>query len=137
VLFVSKVMGPSPLVQMQNAIVLNFLGVNFAFTVPMVYGSAMMLIGTIVIVVGWLTLYRDVKKNDLVTTGIYSFSRRPQYLGFLLVITGWMIGWPTVMALIFGSILIIMYVRVCFKEKGELMNDHDYSLYRENVPFML
>jgi len=137
VLFVSKVMNPSPLVEMQNAMVLNFLGVKFAFTVPMVYGTVMMLIGTIVIMIGWVTLYKGIKKGGLVTTGVYSISRHPQYLGFLLVIVGWMIGWPTLMTVIFGTILVLMYIRVCFKEERELMADHDYQAYRKRTPFMI
>ncbi|MBN1786428.1 MAG: DUF1295 domain-containing protein [Candidatus Methanofastidiosa archaeon] len=137
VLFVSNVVHPSPLVEMHNALVVNFLGVSFAFTLPMLYGTLMMAVGTAIIVIGWITLYKKGKEGELVTTGIYSVSRHPQYLGFLLVIVGWMIGWPTVITLIFGAILVVMYVRVCLKEEEELLGEHDYAAYRERVPFLI
>ncbi len=97
----------------------------------------MMAAGTIIIAYAWITLYKNGKNGVLVTSGIYSVSRHPQYLGFLLIIIGWMIGWPTIMTLIFGSILIIMYLRVCRTEEEELMNVLDYAAYKDVTAFMI
>ena len=103
----------------------------------MLYGAFLMILGTAVVIVGWVTLYRRVDREGLVTTGIYSISRHPQYLGFMLVIYGWMVGWPTVLTVIFGTILLIVYVRVCIKEEKEVAREHDYNGYKEEVPFLL
>jgi len=137
ILFASRTIQPPGGIELETPHVVRFLGTEFAFTVPMIYGSIMMIIGTILIFVGWITLYRNIKKEDLVTTGIYSISRHPQYLGFILVIVGWMLGWPTLLTVIFAPILIIMYIRVCRKEEQEMGEDHDYISYKKKVPFLI
>jgi len=138
ILFASRVMDPSPLVHMQGAIVIDLFGVNFLFTIPMVYGTLMMAIGTIIIIVGWVTIYKKIQFEPLVTSGIYSISRHPQYLGFILVIIGWMVGWPTPLTLLFGSVLVVMYLRVCRKEESEMIKlNPDYREYMETTPFIV
>ena len=97
-----------------------------------------MTIGAILIGYAWITLYRNVKKNQFVTTGVYSISRHPQYLGFLLVIIGWFIGWPTILTLIFSPILIYKYIKVSLTEEDEMKKiDPNYSEYAKKTPFMI
>ncbi|MFO8051295.1 MAG: methyltransferase [Thermoplasmatota archaeon] len=137
IMFASKAFGPGPTSDLSYVLVVSFMGVEFAFTLPMLYGFFLMALGTIVVIAGWITLYKGMKKEDLVTSGIYSASRHPQYLGFILVIMGWIIGWTTVLTVIFGTVLIVMYLRVCYKEEDELGKDHDYASYKEKAPFMV
>jgi len=63
-----------------------FLGVNIAMDLAMLYATILMMIGTAFILVAWVTLYKKIKTEELVTTGIYSYSRHPQYFGFILII---------------------------------------------------
>jgi len=94
--------------------------------------------GMTLIILGWVTLYRNTKKEGLVTSGIYNYSRHPQYLGFILIILGWFFGWPTPLTLIFAPILIYKYVTVCRKEEIEVKKEHpEYDNYRSKVPFMI
>ena len=118
-------------------IVFNFLGVPIGMTIPMIYGSILMIIGTACVIVGWITLYKNLKKETLVTNGIYAYSRHPQYIGFILVIIGWLFGWPTLITLIFAPILIVIYIRVCIIEERELSKNPAYEDYRKLVPFLL
>ncbi|UCE74970.1 MAG: DUF1295 domain-containing protein, partial [Methanomassiliicoccales archaeon] len=69
--------------------------------------------------------------------GIYSFSRHPQYFGFILMIIGWLIGWPTILTVIFTPILIFMYLRVCKIEEKELSHIKEYEIYKNKVPFLI
>jgi protein-S-isoprenylcysteine O-methyltransferase Ste14 len=116
----------------------DFFGQNISLTIAMVYGTVLMVIGTIFVVLGWITLYRNLKTNEtLVTVGIYSYSRHPQYFGFVLVIFGWLVGWPTILTLIFAPILIYVYVRVCKVEEKELSENSEYSNYKKRVPFFI
>jgi len=115
----------------------DFMGVNIDFSIAMLYGTLLMIIGTIIIVLGWVTLYKNLKESEVVTIGIYSYSRHPQYLGFILIIVGWILGWPTILTLIFAPILIFIYVRVCKIEENELKDVKGYSDYKRRVPFLL
>jgi len=124
-------------VELHYAFEAEFLGVGFAFTLPMLYGTALMLIGTAFVIAGWMNLYTGLKKRRIVTSGIYSVSRHPQYFGFILIVAGWMVGWPTPLTLLFSVILIIVYVRVAKKEELGFAGDRSYGRYRKNVPFML
>lgn len=138
ILFASRTLEPSGgTVELNHAVTFSFLGMEFAMTVPMVYGLVMMAIGTVLIIWGWISLYRNIDKEGLVTSGIYSVSRHPQYLGFILVIGGWLLGWPTLLTVVFAPILIFMYIRVCRKEEKEMGEDHDYGSYMKNTPFLI
>ena len=123
----------------ENAVNFSFLGVNFSMTHAMVYGLVLMTLGTVLIILGWITLYRHLEKDGdgLVTSGIYAYSRHPQYFGFILVILGWFFGWPTILVLVFAPILVYKYLKVCTVEEKELEEDVDYQAYREKVPFFL
>lgn len=121
-----------------NVIQFFFLGVGFGMDLAMAYGALLMILGTFLIMTAWITLYRNVKKKGLVTTGIYAYSRHPQYLGFILVILGWFVGWPTILTVIFSPILIYKYIRVCKSEEKEVAKEFpEYKNYKERVPFLI
>ena len=78
------------------------------------------------------------KGNSLVTSGIYAYSRHPQYLGFIMILYGWLMGWPTIITVVFSSILIFMYVRVCILEEREVLKlIPEYQEYKKRVPFFI
>ncbi|MGA1866630.1 MAG: methyltransferase family protein [Thermoplasmatota archaeon] len=137
VMFASRIFHASSDAALDSALSVELLGVDFAFTVPMIYGSLLMVAGTIIVIAGWVTLYKRIDREGMVTTGIYSVSRHPQYLGFILVIYGWMVGWTTPLTVVFGSILMIVYVRTSIKEEREMGKDHDYGSYRKRTPFLI
>jgi protein-S-isoprenylcysteine O-methyltransferase Ste14 len=124
--------------EMPNSIVtFNFLGVDISMSLAMTYGLVLMLIGMSLIIIGWVTLYRNLEENAIVTSGIYSISRHPQYFGFILVVVGWLVGWPTILTAIFSPILIYTYIRVCKIEEKELSSNADYNSYKKKVPFFI
>jgi protein-S-isoprenylcysteine O-methyltransferase Ste14 len=137
-LFVSRYLTGSSAVEVpRSGISFQFLGVSFAMDAAMLYGALLIVIGGALIMLGWVTLYRNIKKMPLVTSGIYAYSRHPQYLGFILIIVGWFIGWPTLITLLFAPILVYKYVRVCLTEEKELASNTDYQSYKQRVPFFL
>lgn len=117
----------------------NMFGIGIGMDLAMVYSAVVMLVGMILITLGWITLYRGVKKKQaFVHTGIYKISRHPQYLGFILVLLGWLIGWPTILTIIFVPILIYKYTRVSITEEKEMLGTHqEYNVYKEKVPFFI
>jgi len=137
ILFASKTINSSN-VQIANVIYdFEFLGVHIAMDMAMIYASVLIVIGTLFILVAWVTLYKKIKTEELVTTGIYSYSRHPQYFGFILIIIGWLIGWPTILTVVFSVVLIFMYIRVCKLEEKELSHIKKYQEYKEKVPFFI
>lgn len=121
-----------------NVLSISFMGVGLGLDLAMIYGSLLILIGMSLIILGWFTLYQNIKREGLVTSGIYQYSRHPQYLGFIFIILGWLFGWPTPLTLIFAPILIYKYFSVCRKEEIEMIKEHpEYEEYRLKVPFMI
>ena len=137
IFFVSKTVSPTNIGDLTPVYSFEFLGVEIAMSLAMLYGLILMLIGTIFIIVAWITLYKNIKKSDIVTSGIYSISRHPQYFGFILIILGWFIGWPTVLTVVFAAILIYKYIKVCKIEEKELSDNKKYKKYKEKTPFFI
>lgn len=121
-----------------NIVNFYFLGVGFGMDIAMTYGAILMLIGMSIIITGWIKLYMSTKEDGLVTDGIYAYSRHPQYLGFILIILGWLFGWPTIITVVMAPILIYKYIRVCKTEEEEISNEFpEYKEYKENVPLFI
>ena len=137
VFFASKTIASSGGMDVPIFYAFDFFGVNIAMTLAMTYSLILMTLGMILIIIAWVVLYRNIQNNELVTTGIYSVSRHPQYLGFLLIIIGWFVGWPTPLTVVFTAILVYKYLRVCKIEERELVHISKYEEYKKNVPFMI
>jgi protein-S-isoprenylcysteine O-methyltransferase Ste14 len=115
----------------------GFLGTRIAMDAAMAYGAILIILGMGLILAGWVDLYKSAKTQKLVKTGIYTYSRHPQYLGFILIIVGWFFGWPTFLTLIFSPILVYKYVQAAKLEEEEMSKVSDYQKYREKVPFFI
>ncbi len=113
----------------------HLLNVHFKMDIPMAYAAVLMIIGSLLVIAGWVTLYFGLKKRKLVTNGIYAVSRHPQYLGFIIIIFGWFIGWPTILTIVMTPILIFKYIHVARNEEKEVSDSVKYNIYKEKVPF--
>ena len=69
--------------------------------------------------VAWTVLYVAQRKGALATTGLYARMRHPQYAGFVLVLTGFLVQWPTLLTLAMYPFLIWMYARLARSEERE------------------
>ena len=67
----------------------------------------------------WSVLYRAQRAQRLATTGPYARIRHPQYVGFVLIMTGFLLQWPTVVTVVMFPILVTMYVRLAIREERE------------------
>jgi protein-S-isoprenylcysteine O-methyltransferase Ste14 len=95
--------------------------------------------GFIAISAGWKVLYEAQRRNALATTGIYSYVRHPQYIGFVLVMFGFLLQWPTLLTLAMFPVLVFMYVRLARTEEREAMAEFgdQYRAYMQRVPAFL
>jgi protein-S-isoprenylcysteine O-methyltransferase Ste14 len=94
-------------------------------------GGGFMLIST-----AWSVLYEAQKKHALATGGVYARVRHPQYVGFILVMFGFLLQWPTLLTLGMFPVLVFMYVRLAKSEEREAMAEFGeaYARYKEDVP---
>ncbi len=97
-------------------------------------GGFVMLIGLIVMGRGWKQIHEA--KGTLVTTGIYSHMRHPQYSGLFLVTIGMLIQWPTLLTLLMWPVLMVAYYRLAMKEERDSIQrfGEAYITYRLRVP---
>lgn len=126
----------STAIQYKPAVTLTFslLGVNFAMPTMMIIGSIVTGIGLALVVAGWIHIYRN--RGKLSKTGIYGVIRHPQYTGIIMIITGWIMHWPTIPTLIMWPILIWTYYKLALKEDKKLTRlfRKDFLKYRAEVP---
>jgi len=85
---------------------------------------------------GWTRLYRAQKRRVLATDGIYARIRHPQYVGFVLVMFGFLLQWPTLLTLAMFPVLVAMYVRLARREEREALAEFgdEYRAYTDRVP---
>jgi methanethiol S-methyltransferase len=95
--------------------------------------------GFILLSAGWKVLYQAQRQRTLATTGIYSYIRHPQYLGFVLLMFGFLLQWPTLLTLAMFPVLVFMYVRLARIEEREGLAEFgpDYQRYVQEVPGFL
>ena len=67
----------------------------------------------------WEVLYRAQRKGVLARKGPYAYVRHPQYDGFVLIMFGFLLQWPTVLTLVMFPILVVMYVRLAKAEERD------------------
>ncbi len=110
----------------------QFMTYMYRFGMPV--GSAVTLVGVLLVVLGWRELYRN--RTGLVTTAVYRHLRHPQYLGLVLVTAGWLVHWPTVPGLVMWPLLTLAYVRQARREDAELRERYGaaYEAYARRTP---
>lgn len=65
----------------------------------------------------WPVLYRAQREGRLATTGPYARTRHPQYVGFVLILIGFLFQWPTILTIAMFPVLAIMYWRLAAHEE--------------------
>jgi len=96
------------------------------------------LIGTgfVLIANAWRVLYDAQQSRTLATTGPYSYVRHPQYVGFILVMLGFLVQWPTILTLAMFPVLTVMYVMLARNEEHDALATfgREYQAYMAEVP---
>ena len=84
----------------------------------------------------WKVLYEAQRARRLATTGAYARIRHPQYAGFVLIMTGFLLQWPTLVTLVMYPILVVMYALLGKREEREMLAQFgdEYRRYMDIVP---
>lgn len=67
----------------------------------------------------WHVLYHAQRRHEVATTGPYAWVRHPQYMGFVAIMFGFLLQWPTLLTLAMFPILVVMYVRLAISEERD------------------
>ena len=92
--------------------------------------------GFILIGAAWRVLYEAQRRPALATTGPYARVRHPQYAGFVLIMFGFLLQWPTLLTLAMFPVLVWMYARLARHEERETIAafGNAYAQYASQVP---
>ena len=92
--------------------------------------------GFILISAAWKVLYDVQQSRSLATTGPYSYVRHPQYVGFIMVMFGFLLQWPTILTLAMFPVLTMMYVKLAWAEEQDARAafGEAYARYAAKVP---
>jgi protein-S-isoprenylcysteine O-methyltransferase Ste14 len=75
--------------------------------------------GFILLASAWDVLFKAQRTHTLATTGLYAYIRHPQYMGFIIIMVGFLMQWPTILTLVMFPILVTMYVRLAKREERD------------------
>lgn len=92
--------------------------------------------GFVLISAAWKVLYEAQRRQDLASSGPYAYVRHPQYVGFILIMIGFLFQWPTLLTLGMFPVLVWMYLRLAGSEEREVRAEFGdaYDRYAARVP---
>ena len=82
--------------------------------------SILLVAGFYLLAKAWHVLYHAQRRHALASAGPYARIRHPQYVGFVLILSGFLMQWPTLLTLAMFPILLVMYARLAVNEEREM-----------------
>lgn len=92
--------------------------------------------GFIMLSSAWKVLYQAQKEHRIATTGLYGRMRHPQYVGFVLIMFGFLLQWPTLITLAMFPVLVWVYAQLAKAEERDSISEfgNEYERYRGRTP---
>ena len=84
----------------------------------------------------WRVLIKAQRAGVLATEGPYTRVRHPQYVGFVLIMVGFLLQWPTFVTLAMFPILLVVYRRLAIREERDVRSQFGptWDEYAARVP---
>jgi protein-S-isoprenylcysteine O-methyltransferase Ste14 len=82
-----------------------------------ILSSILIFAGFWLIYAAWKVLYSAQRDHRLATSGPYAWVRHPQYVGFVVIMIGFLLQWPTLATLLMFPVLVWIYVRLARREE--------------------
>jgi protein-S-isoprenylcysteine O-methyltransferase Ste14 len=92
--------------------------------------------GFVLLAKAWGILYEAQRRNEIAASGPYAYVRHPQYVGFIAIMLGFLLQWPTLVTLAMFPVLVFMYVRLALREEREAIErfGEAYRRYMAGTP---
>jgi methanethiol S-methyltransferase len=92
--------------------------------------------GFVLLARSWGILYKAQRRHEIAASGPYAHVRHPQYLGFISIMLGFLLQWPTLVTLVMFPILVFMYARLARREERDALAQFGrrYEEYMSRVP---
>jgi protein-S-isoprenylcysteine O-methyltransferase Ste14 len=84
----------------------------------------------------WNVLYAAQRDHTLATAGPYIRIRHPQYVGFVIIMFGFLLQWPTILTVVMFPILVWVYTRLARSEEKDAQKEfgETWSIYASRTP---
>jgi len=98
--------------------------------------NILIVIGFVIIAKAWNVLYRAQRSHRLATAGPYARVRHPQYIGFVVIMLGLLLQWPTLVTLIMFPVLVATYMVLARSEERDALAEfgEEYRQYMACTP---
>lgn len=99
-------------------------------------GNILIFAGMYLVYRAWLVLHAAQQVGRLAQDGPYSKIRHPQYVGFFLVMLGFLVTWPTLLTLAMFPVLVFFYIRLARQEERQVRKEFGdaYDEYARDIP---
>jgi protein-S-isoprenylcysteine O-methyltransferase Ste14 len=118
----------------------QIFGTPTAHLVAMVIGYIIVFAGATLVADGWRRIHQARKEEKLVTEGVYSRMRHPQYTGLFVIVFGeGIVHWPTIVSVAAFPVIVIAYTLLARKEERQMVEKFgdEYREYRRSVPMFI
>lgn len=88
-----------------------------------ILSNVLIVAGFLLLSASWKVLFAAQKQQALATAGPYSYVRHPQYAAFIVIMTGFLLQWPTLITVVMFPILVVTYVRLAHREEREVARE--------------
>ncbi len=101
-----------------------------------IMSNAVIIGGFMILASAWRALHAAQQRHEIATDGIYARLRHPQYVGFIVIMLGFLLQWPTLPTLIMFPILVYAYVRLARREELSALDEFGdrYRDYMSRTP---
>ena len=92
--------------------------------------------GALLLASAWRVLYAAQRDRRLAMTGPYARLRHPQYLAFVMILSGFLLQWPSLLTVLMFPVLVYMYARLARREEREVAAafGDEYVRYARRAP---
>ena len=92
--------------------------------------------GFIMLSAAWNVLHQAQRQSKVAQVGLYQKIRHPQYIGFIIIMFGFLLQWPTIPTVVMFPIMTYVYLRLAKSEEKDSIRQfgNEYVEYMKRTP---